>query len=388
MLEVYWLLQSAWRPSRQGASLELLWRQDRGATHFRWVSVEFILPDVARIHVITSRNNETRITKRATYLGLTPRVLTVSIQFDRSAMASEAEKLPQVSISEAPAVVLPTFAESQQCQIPPDLQPPPPYSLTDSAHHPGLNNPAYIPAGFNPHEASAPSSSAPAQSYQNNTETGGSNNEEEPFTLFTEKSIRLGFIRKVFGLLFVQLLVTAGIVCIFLFVDDVKEYAAKNDWVYISSIIAVFVLLLTISYADSLRRKSPANLVLLLLVTLAMSCLLGTFAGAFDTDEILIALGVTVGVTLVMTLLGVQSKFDFTPCLGVVACLSMIMFSYAMLIAIFRARWLLVDIQLLMGGSRHIALDPEEYVFAALQIYIDIVYIFMFILTLVGISKR
>jgi hypothetical protein len=39
---------------------------------------------------------------------------------------------------------------------------------------------------------------------------------------------------------------------------------------------------------------------------------------------------------------------------------------------------------MLMGGKRAISLDPEEYIFAALQLYIDIVYIFMYLLAAIG----
>ena len=44
------------------------------------------------------------------------------------------------------------------------------------------------------------------------------------------------------------------------------------------------------------------------------------------------------------------------------------------------------DTQLMMGGRHKYALDPEEYVFAALNIYVDIVILFTLVLGLVGLS--
>lgn len=46
-------------------------------------------------------------------------------------------------------------------------------------------------------------------------------------------------------------------------------------------------------------------------------------------------------------------------------------------------QFLAYDTQLLMGGRKH-ELSPEEHIFAALQLYMDIVQIFLFILRILG----
>ena len=43
-------------------------------------------------------------------------------------------------------------------------------------------------------------------------------------------SIRHGFIRKVYGILIVQLLLTFGLVAVFSYVDAVQSYAMNNSW--------------------------------------------------------------------------------------------------------------------------------------------------------------
>lgn len=50
-------------------------------------------------------------------------------------------------------------------------------------------------------------------------------------------------------------------------------------------------------------------------------------------------------------------------------------------------QFLAFDTQLLMGNRRH-TLSPEEYVFGALNIYLDIIYIFTFFLQLFGTSRE
>lgn len=49
-------------------------------------------------------------------------------------------------------------------------------------------------------------------------------------------------------------------------------------------------------------------------------------------------------------------------------------------------QFLAFDTQLLMGNRRH-SLSPEEYIFGALNIYLDIIYIFTFFLQLFGTNR-
>ena len=45
------------------------------------------------------------------------------------------------------------------------------------------------------------------------------------------------------------------------------------------------------------------------------------------------------------------------------------------------------DTQIMMGGGKQYALSPEEYVFAALNLYLDIINLFLFILRIVAAAK-
>lgn len=55
---------------------------------------------------------------------------------------------------------------------------------------------------------------------------------------FSEQSVRLGFVKKVYGILTIQLLVTAGIVALFIFVEPIKVALARNLFVLISALYA------------------------------------------------------------------------------------------------------------------------------------------------------
>lgn len=41
----------------------------------------------------------------------------------------------------------------------------------------------------------------------------------------------------------------------------------------------------------------------------------------------------------------------------------------------------------MMGGKHKYSISPEEYIFAALNLYLDIVNIFLYILTIIGAMK-
>ncbi|GFY71030.1 protein lifeguard 1, partial [Trichonephila inaurata madagascariensis] len=103
--------------------------------------------------------------------------------------------------------------------------------------------------------------------------------------------------------------------------------------------------------------------------TLATSVLMGTLSSFFKTNAIIIAIGVCAVVCFTVIPFSFYTK-----------AMTMI---YAGFGAIVFIMYLAYDIQMLMGG-RHVEINPEEHIFAAIHIYIDVVYIFMFLLMLVG----
>ncbi|KAG2458424.1 LFG2 protein, partial [Polypterus senegalus] len=78
-------------------------------------------------------------------------------------------------------------------------------------------------------------------------------------------------------------------------------------------------------------------------------------------------------------------KVDFTSCHGLIFSLAMVLFLTGLVLA-FTAPFgyfLAFDVQLLTGNRRY-SLSPEEHVFGAMCLYMDIVYIFFFLLQLFG----
>ena len=63
------------------------------------------------------------------------------------------------------------------------------------------------------------------------------------------------------------------------------------------------------------------------------------------------------------------------------------MIVYGSIGALIFSLYIVYDTQLMMGGKHKYALDPEEYIFASLNLYLDIINLFMYILMIVGASS-
>ncbi|XP_065133192.1 protein lifeguard 1 [Paramisgurnus dabryanus] len=216
---------------------------------------------------------------------------------------------------------------------------------------------------------------------------------------FEDDTIRKAFIRKVFSVVTLQLLVTFTIVCIFTFSTTVKVAVQGSIWLYLSSYIIFLVVALCLAIFSTCSRSHPWNLMALSVVTLSLSYMVGTVASYHNTTSVVIALGSTVIISFTIIMFSAQTRLDFSVCNGILLILAvdLLMFGffsiffysrvlqilYGCLGALLYAMFLAVDCQLVMGRQKY-NLSPEEYVFAALVIYLDIIMIFLYILMILG----
>ncbi|XP_061470908.1 protein lifeguard 2 isoform X2 [Rhineura floridana] len=237
----------------------------------------------------------------------------------------------------------------------------------------------------------------------------GYSGDTETLTTFSwdDRSVRRVFIRKVYSILLLQLLVTVSIVALFTFCEPVKGYIQANPAWYWASYAVFFITYLILACCSGPRRYFPWNLILLSIFTLSMAYLTGMLSSYYNTKSVLLCLGITALVCLSVTMFSFQTKYDFTSCQGVLFVMLMVLFFsgiilaimlpfkyvpwlqaiYAVLGAIVFTMFLAFDTQLLMGNRRY-AMSPEEYIFGALNIYLDIIYIFSFFLQIFGSSRE
>ncbi|XP_056374991.1 protein lifeguard 1-like [Hyla sarda] len=270
---------------------------------------------------------------------------------------------------------------------------PPPYS----EHNPSLEN------------ASGYSAFPPPPHYAFTGDDGPKSDEEYPpeYTAplqdsspFSERTVRRAFIRKVYLTLTVQLIVTFGLVFMFTFWKTLRQWTWTNPYLLYALIPATFILVMVLACCDGARRKVPLNYILLAIFTVLEGCLLGSIAALYDADAVMWATGATILVTFGLTLFAFQTKWDFTIMSGGLMVALLVLLSFGILAAIFRSMWLnivyacigtfifgmylVVDTQLLLGGKHKYSLSPEEYIFAALNIYVDIVNLFLLLLRIFG----
>ncbi|KAJ9582264.1 hypothetical protein L9F63_003393 [Diploptera punctata] len=287
----------------------------------------------------------------------------------------------------------------------------PPQSGYPAPQGPGYPPPYTSSPGFVPPPAGVPYSQPAANPYTtpNQAMYGSSYGGDEPLTErvenfeFSDKSIRRGFIRKVYGILMVQLSISLGFIAWFTFHIPTKQYVQHHTGLWWAAFAIMIVCLITMACCGDVRRKAPMNFIFLFIFTLAESFMLGLASSTYDTDAVLMAVGICAAVCFGLTLFAFQTKWDFT-IMGGALCAAVIVLMLFGILAIFIqgktitliyascgalifSLYLVYDTQLMMGGKHKYSISPEEYIFAALNLYLDIVNIFLYILTIIGASR-
>ncbi|KAH8291025.1 hypothetical protein KR054_007807 [Drosophila jambulina] len=215
--------------------------------------------------------------------------------------------------------------------------------------------------------------------------------------VFDDQSIRKGFIRKVFGIFLVQLLFTLGVMAAFLYHKPTKYFVQQNPVVImVSAIINIMIAILIVCF-ETVRRKHPVNLICLAIYTVTMSLLLGAVSSFMDADVVLMGVGITAVLVIGLSVYALQTKVDYTAMGAVLVTLTMFFLvlgaallwaphggrhnlPFSIFGALLGCFYLIYDIQMMIGGNHQYQFDPEEYVFAALSLYADVIQILIYVL--------
>lgn len=229
--------------------------------------------------------------------------------------------------------------------------------------------------------------------------------DEHTINEFSSKKIRHGFIRKVYLLLTLQLLFTFGFTSYMVFNDKVKIFVlAFAPVISIMSLLLVFPILISIACYPSLGKKYPLNYILLFLVTIGMTGTVMICSATVKTEAFMFAFGITAVVTSGLTLFSFQTKYDFTGwgvylfvgflilfilgILGIFMPGKIFTLLYAGLGTLLISFAIIVDTQLIVGGKhRKYEYSIDDYIFATLTLYIDIINLFLMVLSLVSNSS-
>ncbi|EAN33772.1 Inhibitor of apoptosis-promoting Bax1 family protein [Theileria parva strain Muguga] len=216
--------------------------------------------------------------------------------------------------------------------------------------------------------------------------------------------IRHQFIRKVFTIVFLQLLFSFGFMLLAYYVESMRAFFIKYQVFGLVSLGIFFIASLVISFVPSLVRNTTGAFVAFGLMTPLMAIALATICCHFKSVEIAIAGGITTAVVLGLTLFAIQTKYSFTTWIPYVfvagLCFMLVTFItfplvyylgfktmrmiYAGVGALFCSIYILIDVQLIVGGGRKYEYSVDDYCLASIALYTDIITIFIDILRLVS----
>lgn len=202
----------------------------------------------------------------------------------------------------------------------------------------------------------------------------------------------------------VQLCITAAFIATFQYHTPTKRFVQSHEIILWVSFGVAVVCLIVMACCGKVRRKIPYNFIFLGLFTLAEGFMLGSMASYFESNVVIMAVGITVAVCLGLTLFAFQTRWDFTMLRGVlfIAVIILMIFGictifirgqiitlvYASLGVLVFSVYLIFDTQLMMGGHHKYSTSPEEYIFAALSLYLDVVNLFIYIMTIIAQSRK
>jgi len=205
--------------------------------------------------------------------------------------------------------------------------------------------------------------------------------------------IRMQFIRKVYAILTVQLLLTTVLASVSFFNKSFKTWIQTNQWMmWVSLFGAIGFMLLTFW-----KRKSyPMNLVFLGVFTALEAYSISVITSFYESRIVLQALIFTLGIFVFLSLFACQTKYDFTSWMPYLfgALWVLIIFGfmaaffpqtkgielgYGIIAALIFSGYILVDTQLII---RHY--HVEEEIAAAISLYLDVLNLFLAILRILN----
>jgi FtsH-binding integral membrane protein len=224
----------------------------------------------------------------------------------------------------------------------------------------------------------------------------GFENQQDGFWYNQQVALRNGFLRKVYGILLAQILLTTGIVVLCMFEHTLQAFLVANRtamfWgMFVPSIALIFLLF-------KVKNSHPANLIVLFTFTLVESFFLGTMCAIYKEADmglsVLYAFIATCVVFVLLSLWTLQSKYDFS-WMGTglsIGLVLLIMWGLVNAIFGFQIRFLyglfgaLLFCGFIIYDTKQIQTKYglDEYVVAAIELYLDFINLFVHILAMMG----
>lgn len=201
-----------------------------------------------------------------------------------------------------------------------------------------------------------------------------------------------------YGILLSQILLTTIFICFSIFSLPYKLFYVQNLWLSFVCLIVTLAIMYAFAYTD-LGKQVPINYVLLLVFTLAEAYSISYVGIVFKPKIILLAALLTLFATLGLTVYAMYTQRDLTSCgsllfmmgfmlMGVAVAQMFIRNSIFQIIAscfgvLFYGLYIIYDTQLMLGTKSY-SLSIDDYIYAAMTLYTDIVGMFLELLNLLN----
>lgn len=217
----------------------------------------------------------------------------------------------------------------------------------------------------------------------------------------TEAKNRISFVIKVYGTLTAQILLTALIASISL-IDGVKAFMLLNKVFLIVVIIASIINLIPIMCDCQFAKRAPMNYTLLFSFTILEGLIIAYLISNTEVWETIAwAVALTIIITAAMTVFACFCTTRLSAICGslIVTVVALSFFcsltyvfkiklnlSYVCIGSLIYGFYLVYDTQLIISsyGFRY---SSQDYIFASLSIYIDMIFFFSFLLTVFNRRK-
>lgn len=216
-----------------------------------------------------------------------------------------------------------------------------------------------------------------------------------------EVNIRLGFIRKVYGILTVQLLFTSLFTLWCMMSDSLKIFMLQNRYLYYLVIfLELFIIIVMICFRG-VSRSVPINYILLGIFTLLESYIVGFICSFSNPKYVFMAACMTFIITAFLTLYAIMTKTDITKKGAILFILSGALLSFVIFNFFFRIKilhviiccfgiiivgfYIVYDTQIIIGKKKEV-ISVDDYILGSFLLYTDIVSLFLYILSLFNSS--
>ncbi|KAK7396388.1 hypothetical protein VNO78_17362 [Psophocarpus tetragonolobus] len=225
-----------------------------------------------------------------------------------------------------------------------------------------------------------------------------------PYPVMLENpELRWAFIRKVYTILSIQLVLSVAVGCVVVFVGPISHFFLSTSAGLALYIVLIFVPFITICPLYYYHKKHPLNFIFLFIFTVTIAFAVGLTCAFTNGRVLLESVILTAAVVLVLTLYTFWASkrghdFKFLEPFLFIAMLILFIFAMIQLfVPLGRISHIIYGVLASIIFSGYIIYDTDnlikrysydQYIWASVALYLDIINLFLSLLTLCSATRR